>query len=276
MSFAVCVHKTGGPGVLRWEAWDVGVPGAGEVRIRHTAIGVNFIDIYFRRGLYPADLPFVPGREAAGVVVEVGANVSTVRPGDRVAYAAVQGSYCEERVIPAAHLIKLPNEIDDITAAALMLQGMTARYLVRDVYRIKGGETILVHAAAGGVGQLLCQWASALGAFVIGTVSSDEKAEFAKSRGCSYPIVYTRENFVERVIKITRGNKVPVVYDSVGKDTFLGSLQCLRPCGLMVVYGQSSGVIPLVEVNLLARMGSLRLTRPVLSTFTNIFVNKAR
>ncbi len=267
MSFALRVHETGGPEVMQWEEWPVGEPGPGEVRLRHTAIGVNFIDVYHRRGLYPAPLPFVPGREGAGVVEAVGPGVNLFKVGDRVAYASVMGSYTQERLIAADQLVPVPDGADDRTPAAVTLQGMTARYLLKQVYRVTAGETILVHAAAGGVGQLLCQWASHLGATVIGTVSSDEKAAIAAEAGCHHPLVLAREDFVERVAAITDGEKVPVVYDSVGRDTFEGSLDCLRPLGMMVVFGQSSGTIPPFEINLLARKGSLVLTRPVLPTF---------
>jgi NADPH2:quinone reductase len=267
MNFALHVHETGGPEVMQWEECPVGEPGHGEVRLRHTAIGVNFIDVYYRTGLYPAPRPFIPGREGAGIVEAVGPGVNLFKAGDRVAYASVMGSYSQERLIAADQLVMVPDGVDDRTAAAITLQGMTARYLIKQVYRVTAGETILVHAAAGGVGQLLCQWASHLGATVIGTVSSDEKAAIAAGAGCHYPVVIGREDFVARVAAVTDGEKVPVVYDSVGRDTFEGSLDCLRPLGMMVVFGQSSGTIPPFEINLLARKGSLVLTRPVLSTF---------
>jgi len=267
MTHAIRIHETGGPEVMRWEKVDPGHPGPGQVRLRHTAIGVNFIDVYYRTGLYPASLPLILGREGAGVIEEVGEGVSGFKPGDRVSYASIMGSYAEARLIDAAHLVHLPETIDDETAAAITLQGMTARYLVKSVYPIRSGDRVLVHAAAGGVGLLLCQWASALGAEVIGTVSTKAKAELARAAGCAHPIVTTNEDFHARVLEITDGRKVPVVYDSVGRDTFMKSLDCLQPLGMMVVFGQSSGTIPPIEINLLARKGSLVLTRPMLSDF---------
>jgi len=263
MSFAIRIHKIGGPEVLEWQEVVVGDPGPGEVRLRHGAVGLNFIDVYFRTGAYGADVPFTPGLEASGVVEALGEGVSDLRVGDRVAYAAPPaGAYCEERLMPADRLVKLPQGVSDEVAAGMMLKGMTARYLLRQTYRVKAGDTILVHAAAGGVGLIACQWAKHLGATVIGTVGSDEKAELAAAHGCHHPIVYTRENLVERVKSITDGEGVPVVYDSVGKDTFMQSLDCLRPLGTMVTFGQSSGPVPSLEVGLLAAKGSLFLTRP--------------
>jgi NADPH2:quinone reductase len=234
MPHAIRVHETGGPEVLKWEAVDVGAPGPGQLRLKQTAVGLNYIDVYQRSGLYPLQLPFVPGMEAAGIVDAIGEGVTSLKPGDRVAYAMVIGAYAETRLIPADKVVKLPDMIADSTAAAMMLQGMTARYLIRDIYKVKQGDTILIHAAAGGVGLIVCQWAAALGATVIGTVSSDEKAALAKANGCHHPIVYTSEDFQARVLEITGGKKLPVVYDSVGKDTYLKSLDCLQPRGIMV------------------------------------------
>lgn len=268
MSHAIQIHQTGGPDVLKWEEVEVGAPGPGQIRLKHTAVGLNYIDTYHRTGLYPAKLPFVPGVEGVGVVEAVGDGVVDLKIGDRVAYAMVLGSYSEARLIAADRVVKLPESIDDRTAAAMMLQGMTARYLLREVYKVQPGDTILIHAAAGGVGLIACQWAASLGATVIGTVSSDAKAALAKDHGCQHPIIYTREDFVARVLEITGGKKLPVVYDSVGKDTFLKSLDCLRPRGLMVTYGQSSGAIGPVDLAILGQKGSLMVTRPTLATFT--------
>ena len=269
MSSAIRIHEVGGPEVLEWQEVTVGEPGAGEVRLRHGAVGLNFIDVYFRTGVYGADLPFTPGLEASGVVEALGAGVSDLRVGDHVAYAAPPaGAYSEERLMPADRVVKVPEGVSDELAAAMMLKGMTAQYLLRRSYRVKAGDTILFHAAAGGVGLIACQWAKHLGATVIGTVGSDEKAELAAGHGCDHPIVYTRENFVERVKAITGGEGVPVVYDSVGKDTFMNSLDCLRPLGSMVTFGQSSGPVPPLDVGLLAAKGSLFLTRPTLMTYT--------
>ena len=267
MTHAIRIHQTGGPEVLQWEEVEVGAPGPGQVRLKHTAVGLNFIDVYQRTGLYPLPLPFVPGMEAAGTVDVVGAGVTNLIPGDRVAYAMAIGAYAEARLIPADKVVKLPDTIDDRTAAAMMLQGMTARYLIRDIYKVKRGDTILIHAAAGGVGLIVCQWAAALGATVIGTVSSDEKAALARANGCHHPIVYTREDFQARVLEITGGKKLPVVYDSVGKDTYMKSLDCLQPRGIMVLFGASSGPVPPFDLSLLAQKGSLLITRPTLATF---------
>lgn len=267
MTHAIRIHKTGGPEVLQWEEIEVGAPKAGEVRLRHTAVGLNYIDVYHRTGLYPLPLPFVPGMEAAGIVEEVGEGVADLKIGDRVAYASAIGAYTEARVIAADRVVKIPSAIDDRTAAAMMLQGMTARYLIRDIYKVGPGDTILIHAAAGGVGLIVCQWAAALGATVIGTVSSDEKAALAKANGCHHPIVYTREDFHARLLEITGGEKLPVVYDSVGKDTFMKSLDCLRPRGIMALFGSSSGPVPLFDLSLLSQKGSLMVTRPTLATF---------
>lgn len=267
MTHAIRVHQPGGPGQMRWEEFAVGDPGPGEVRIRQTAVGLNFIDVYHRTGLYPQPLPFTPGVEGAGIVDLVGPDVAGLEAGDRVAYAGPIGGYAESRLIAADRLVVLPAEITDQKAAAMMLQGMTVDMLLNRVRTTKSGETILVHAAAGGVGLILCQWAAALGATVIGTVSTEEKAELARANGCRHPILYTNEDFVERVRELTDGKGVPVVYDSVGKDTFLRSLDCLSPRGLMVSFGQSSGAIEPFAPGLLAQKGSLFLTRPTLFTY---------
>ena len=264
MTNAIRVHEAGGPEVFRWEDVDVREPGPGEVRIAHRAVGLNYIDVYHRTGLYPQPLPFTPGVEGAGVVESVGAGVTHIAAGDRVAYAGPIGGYAEQRLIDAGRLVKLPDEITFETAAAMMLQGMTAHMLLRSVKAVASGDTILVHAAAGGVGLIMCQWASALGATVIGTVSTDEKAEIARAHGCEHPIVYTREDFVERVREISGGAGLPVVYDSVGRDTFLRSLDCLGPRGLMVSFGNASGPPEPIAPILLAQKGSLFLTRPTL------------
>jgi NADPH2:quinone reductase len=268
MPHAIRFHKAGGPEVLAWEQVEVGKPGPGEVKIRHTAVGLNFVDVYNRKGVYPVQLPSGLGSEGAGVVLEVGSGVSDLKAGDRVAYGSSPlGAYAEERLIPADRLIKLPDSIDDKTAAAMMLKGLTAQYLIRQTYRVKSGDTILLHAAAGGVGLILGQWAKHLGATVIGTVGSDEKAKLAKAHGCAHTIVYTREDFVKRVDEITEGKKVPVVYDSVGKDTFLKSLDCLAPLGVAALFGASSGNVEPLNLGLLAQKGSLYVTRPSLATY---------
>lgn len=269
MTRAIVIHEFGGPEVLKWEEVQVGDPGPGEVRVKHNAVGLNYIDVYHRTGLYPLELPRPIGMEGAGVVEAVGSGVGDFAPGDRVAYAAMPpGSYSEARLIPAHRLVKLPDAIDDRTAAAMMLQGMTVQYLVRRTYKVQPGETVLWHAAAGGVGLIACQWLSSLGATVIGTVGSDEKAAIAKAHGCSHTINYRSENFVERVKEITGGQGVPVVYDSVGKDTWEGSLDCLAPFGLMVSFGNASGAVPPVNLGVLAPKGSLYVTRPTLMTYT--------
>jgi NADPH2:quinone reductase len=271
MSHAIRIYETGGPEVMRWEEVSVGEPAPNEARVRHAAVGLNFIDIYFRSGRYPLQLPSGLGLEGAGVVEAVGSAVTEVRVGDRVAYAGgPPGAYAEVRNLPADRLVKLPDAIDFKTAAAMMLQGMTAQYLLRRTFRVQANDTILIQAAAGGVGLIVCQWAKALGATVIGTVSSDEKAALAKAHGCDHPIVYTRENFVERVKEITGGMGevgVPVVYDSVGGDTFMKSLDCLRPLGMMVTFGQSAGPVAPVDTQELSKRGSLFLTRPSLFTY---------
>ena len=255
------IRETGGPEVMRWEDIAVGAPGRGEVRLRQTAIGANFVDLYYRSGLYPTALPFIAGMEGAGVVEDVGPGVKTVKVGDRVAYAGVMGAYCEARLLPAEKLVKIPKGISDLEAAGMLHRGLTAQTLLRRTYKVKKGDTILFHAAAGGVGLILCQWAKALGATVIGTVGSDEKARLAKKHGCAYPIVYTRENFVEAVKRITKGKGVKVVYDGVGKDTYPASLDCLQPRGLFVIFGAASGPVPPVDSALLMRKGSLFMTR---------------
>jgi NADPH2:quinone reductase len=268
MTHAIRFHKTGAPDVLVWEEVQVGKPGPGEARIRHTAVGLNFIDIYNRSGLYPVQLPSGLGGEGAGVVEEVGPGVTDLKPGDRVAYGnSPVGAYSEARVIPADRLLKVPDGVDDKTAAAMMLKGLTAQYLIRQTYRVKAGDTILLHAAAGGVGLILSQWAKHLGATVIGTVGSEEKAKLAKAHGCAHTIIYTKEDFVKRVEEITGGKKCPVVYDSVGKDTFLKSLDCLAPLGVVALFGQSSGAVEPLNLGLLAAKGSLYVTRPTLFTY---------
>ena len=271
MSHSIRIHATGGPEVLRWEEVGAGgmAPQPGEARVRHAAVGLNFIDVYHRTGLYPLPLPSGIGLEGAGVVEAVGSCVTDIAVGDRVAYAGGPvGAYAEARTIPADRLVRLPDAIDFNTAAAMMLQGMTAQYLLRRTYKVQAGDTILIHAAAGGVGLLVCQWAKSLGATVIGTVGSDEKAALARAHGCDHPIVYTRENFVARAREITGGAGVPVVYDSIGKDTFTGSLDCLRPLGMMVSFGSASGPVPPFDLSELAKRGSLFLTRPSLFAYT--------
>ncbi len=270
MSHAIVMHATGGPEVLRWEPYDPGTPGPGEVRLRHEAVGLNFIDVYHRSGLYPVgDLPAIPGMEGAGRVEAVGADVTEFKPGDRVAYAGLPpGAYAESRCIPAHRLIKLPDAIDTRQAAAMMLQGMTARYLLHGCFPVKAGDTLLIHAAAGGVGLLVCQWARHKGARVIGTVGSAEKADLARANGCDHPVLYQEEDFVERVRAITSGRGVDVVYDSVGQTTFMRSLDCLRPMGMLVSFGQSSGPVGPLDPAILAAKGSLFLTRPSLMTYT--------
>ena len=269
MPNAIRVHETGGPEVFRWEAVEVADPGPGDVRLRQQAAGLNFIDVYHRTGLYPQPLPFIPGVEGAGVVEAVGDGVAGLSPGDRVAYAGPIGGYAEERLIAADRLVKLPAGISTEQAAAMMLQGLTAHMLLRGVYAVKPGDTILVHAAAGGVGLIVCHWAKALGATVIGTVGSDDKAELARAHGCDHPIVYTRQDFVAEVDRITAGEKLPVVYDSVGRDTFLKSLDCLRPRGMMVSFGNASGPPDPVAPAVLAQKGSLFLTRPTMYHYTS-------
>jgi NADPH2:quinone reductase len=264
MTHAIRIHQTGGPEVLSWEEVEIGEPGSGQVRLRQEAAGLNYIDVYHRTGLYPQPLPFIPGVEGAGIIEAIGQGVDSLQPGDRVAYAGPIGGYAEQRLIAADRLVKLPDSISSEQAAAMMLQGMTAWMLLRRVHRVEVGETVLIHAAAGGVGLIACQWAKALGATVIGTVGSDEKAELARAHGCDHPIVYTREDFVTEVDRITGGAKLPVAYDSVGADTFFRSLDCLRLRGLMVSFGNSSGTPKPFDTALLASKGSLFLTRPTL------------
>lgn len=269
MTHAIRFHQAGGPEVLRWEDVEVPAPQAAEATVRHHAVGLNFVDIYYRTGLYPAPVPSGIGLEGAGVVTAVGSAVTDLKPGDRVAYAGGPlGAYSEARNIPADRLVKLPDAIPFEAAAAMMLQGMTAQYLLRRTYRVQPGDTILIHAAAGGVGLIVCQWAKALGATVIGTVGSDEKAALAKAHGCDHAIVYSRENFSQRVREITGGAGVPVVYDSIGKDTFTGSLDCLRPLGMMVTFGNASGPVPPFDLVELSKRGSLFITRPSLFAYS--------
>lgn len=270
MTKAIRIHEHGGPDVLRYENVDVGDPAAGQVRLRHNAIGLNFIDVYHRTGLYPVTaLPSGIGLEAAGVVEAVGDGVADLKVGDRVAYASPPvGAYAEVRLMAADRLVMLPETIDDCSAAGMMLKGMTAHYLLRRSYRVQPGDSLLVHAAAGGVGSILCQWGRHLGATIIGTVGNDEKAEKARSHGCHHTIVYTRENFVERVKDITQGKGVAAVYDSVGKAVFTDSLDCLQPLGIMVTFGNASGPVAAFEPGVLAAKGSLFLTRPSLMDYT--------
>ena len=268
MPHAIRLYQTGGPENLRWEEVQVPDPGAGEVRVRTTAVGLNFIDTYHRSGLYPMPLPATLGMEGAGVVEALGPGVKGFKKGDRVAYASPVGAYAELLLRPADRLVKIPSGIDDKVAAAIMLKGMTAWYLARRTYAVKKGDTILVHAAAGGVGQILSQWARHLGATVIGTVGSPDKSEVARKAGCKHVIVTSTENLVERVKGITKGAGVPVVYDGVGKATFLASLDCLRPLGLMVSYGNASGPVDPLNIGILSQKGSLFLTRPTLFTYT--------
>ena len=268
MPNAIRIHQTGGPEVLQWESVTVGEPGPGEVRVRHTAVGLNYIDTYHRSGLYKLPLPSGIGLEASGVVEAVGPGVTDIAKGDRVAYCGgPPGSYAEVRVMPADKLVKLPDGVSDRSAATLMLKGLTVQYLFRQTFPLKGGETILFHAAAGGVGSIACQWARALGVTMIGTVGSEEKAALAKANGCAHAIVYTRENFVERVKELTGGKGVPVVYDSIGKDTFPASLDCLKPRGMFVSFGNSSGPIAAFDIGLLLQKGALFATRPSIAMY---------
>lgn len=269
MPCAIRIHQTGGPEVLSWESVELAAPGAGEATVRHAAVGLNFIDTYHRSGLYSLPLPSGIGLEGAGVVEAVGAGVTEVAVGDRVAYAGGPiGAYAETRNIPAHRLLKLPGAISFDTAAAMMLQGLTAAYLLRKTYCVQPGDAVLIHAAAGGVGLIACQWAKALGATVIGTVGSDAKGELAKAHGCDHVINYSTENFVDRVRQITGGEGVPVVYDGVGKDTFMGSLDSLRPLGMLVTYGNASGPVPPLDLLLLSQKGSLFVTRPTIMSYT--------
>jgi len=269
MTKAVRFHKTGGPEVLVYEDVDVGAPGEGQARVKNNAIGLNFIDTYHRSGLYPLPLPSGLGLEGAGVVEALGPGVDYLKAGDRVAYAGgPPGSYSEVRLIPADRLVKIPDGITDMQAAAMMLKGLTAQYLIRSTFPVKAGQTVLFHAAAGGVGLIAGQWLKALGVTTIGTVGSDDKAKLAKAHGYDHTIVYTRENFAERVKEITGGAKLPVVFDSVGKDTFMGSLDCLQPRGMLVVFGNGSGPVTGFDLNLLSK-GSFYVTRPTLMTYTS-------
>lgn len=270
MTHAIRLHATGGPEVLQWEEISLPAPGPGEALVRHTAVGLNFIDIYFRSGLYPMPLPNGLGLEGAGVVEAVGEGVNDLTIGDRVAYGTGPlGAYAEARVMPAQHLVKLPDGISDQQAAAMMLQGMTARYLLRQTYAVQPGDTIVMHAAAGGVGLILCQWAKALGVTVIGTVSTPAKADLARAHGCDHVVISGQDDLVATVKSLTGGKGVPVVYDGVGKDTFITSLNCLRPRGLMVSFGNASGPVPPVDMKELASRGSLFLTRPSLFHYTS-------
>ena len=269
MTHAMRVHDYGGPEALKWEEVEVGEPGPGEIRVRQTAIGLNFIDVYMRAGLYPQDsLPFIPGSEAAGVVTAIGEGVRDLKAGRRVAYAGPVGAYAQDRLIAADRVVKLPDAIDDETAAAIMLKGMTAQYLLRQTYKVGPKTTLLFHAAAGGVGLIACQWAAALGATVIGTVGSAGKALIARAHGCTHVINYKEEDFITMVKAYTKDKGVDVVYDSVGKDTFPGSLDCLKPRGMWVSFGQSSGPVPEFKITLLSQQGSLFATRPSLNHYT--------
>jgi NADPH2:quinone reductase len=270
MTHAIRIHETGGPDVLRWEKIDVAEPRPGEALIRQTAAGLNFIDVYFRTGLYKAPaLPAIIGNEGAGVVEAVGDGVTEVAIGDRVTYCMSLGSYAERRLVASKQLVKIPKQISDEQAAAAMLKGCTVQYLIRRTYPVKTGDTVLFHAAAGGCGLIACQWLKHLGVTVIGTVGTQEKAELARAHGCDHAIIYTQENFVERVKELTDGKGVPVVYDSVGKDTFEDSLACLEPRGLMVSFGNASGAVEPIMPAILAAKGSLFLTRPTLATYTS-------
>ena len=269
MTRAIQIDAPGPPSAMKWREVEPGKPRAGEVLVRHRAVGLNYIDVYHRTGLYALPMPLTLGMEAAGTVEALGRGVADLKIGDLVAYAtAPLGAYSEARLIPADRVVRIPKGIDAETAAAMMLQGMTAQYLLRRTYRVRKDDTILVHAAAGGVGLILCQWAKHLGARVIGTVGTKKKADLAAAHGCDHPIVYTKQDFVARVRKITKGEGLPVVYDSIGKDTFPASLDCLRPRGLFVSFGNASGPIAALDVNLLAAKGSLYMTRPSLPHHT--------
>jgi NADPH2:quinone reductase len=269
-SKAIKMMQVGGPEVLQWVNIDVAAPGPDEVRVVHEAIGLNFIDVYFRKGVYPQPLPGWLGMEAAGVIESVGSNVKHVKAGDRVAYAGKPaGAYSQVRVMPAEILVKLPDAISFEMGAAMMLQGLTVNYLLTDSYQVKAGDTVLFHAAAGGVGLIAMQWLKLLGATVIGTVGSEEKAALAKSYGCDHTILYTKEDFVARTKELTNGKGVNVVYDSIGKDTFMQSLDCLKPRGMMVTYGNASGPVPPIDVGILGVKGSLKLTRPTVMTYAH-------
>lgn len=268
MVHAIRIHQHGGPEVMKWEEIEVGEPGEGQVRIKHRAVGLNYIDTYHRSGLYKISLPAVIGTEGAGEVTAVGPGVTEFKVGDRVAYASPMGAYAEERLIPAERLVKVPDSIDDQTAAAMMLQGMTVRYLLKETFKVGPGTTMLLHAAAGGIGLIACQWAKHLGATIIGTAGSPEKCKLALDHGCTHVINYQTEDFVARTKEITNGQGVDVVYDSVGKDTFPGSLDCLKPRGLWVSFGNASGPVPPFDILMLSAKGSLYATRPTLATYT--------
>jgi NADPH2:quinone reductase len=274
---AIRIHEFGGPDVMRLEEIELAPPGKGEVLVRNHAAGVNFIDTYFRTGLYkPPSLPFTLGNEAAGEIIETGKGVTGFKVGDRVAYVATLGCYAEQRIVPVDRLVKLPKSIHYDTAAAMMLKGLTAQYLLRQTYKVREGDTILVHAAAGGVGLILCQWAKALGATVIGTVGTPEKAKMAKKAGAKHVILYRDEDFVARVKEITKGKLCAVVYDGVGKATFPASLDCIAPLGLFVSFGSASGPIDAFDINILSAKGSLFVTRPTLNTYTASRENLAK
>ena len=267
MAHAIRIHRYGGPEVLQWETEEVGQPGQGQVKFKQHAVGVNYIDVYQRSGLYKSPLPFIPGSEGAGEVVAVGPGVTDFKVGDRAAYAGALGGYAQERLMPADRLVKLPDTIDYKTGAAMMLQGMTVRYLLRQTYKVGPGTTLLFHAAAGGIGLIACQWARHLGATIIGTVSTPEKAALAKAHGCTHVINYKTEDFVKRTRELTDGMGVDVVYDAVGKDTYPGSLDCLKPLGLWVSFGNASGPISNFDILQLSAKGSLYATRPTLGTY---------
>jgi NADPH:quinone reductase len=266
---AIRIHRTGGPEVMTWEDVPVGAPGKGEIRVRHAAVGLNFIDTYHRGGLYPVPLPAVIGMEGAGIVEAIGSGVKEFRVGDRIAYAQPMGSYSEARVMPADRAVLVPKGVSEETAAAAMLKGLTAQYLIRQTYKVKKGETVLFHAAAGGVGLIACQWLNAIGARVIGTVSTLDKAKIAKRHGCHFPIVMSEKNFVDEVKRLTKGEGVPVVYDGNGKSTWEGSLECLRPRGMMVSFGNASGPVPPFSLGVLQQKGSLYVTRPSLMAYAS-------
>src|SRR5215467_4615953 len=267
MAHAIRIHQTGGPEVMKWDSVEVPAPGPGQVRLKQHAVGVNYIDVYQRSGLYKMPMPYVAGSEGAGEVVAVGPGVSDFKVGDRGAYAGAIGGYAEERVMPAERLVKLPDTIDYKTGAAMMLQGMTVRYLLRQTYKVGPGTTLLFHAAAGGIGLIACQWARHLGANIIGTVSTPEKAALAKAHGCTHVINYKTEDFVKRTRELTDGMGVDVVYDAVGEDTYPGSLDCLKPLGLWVSFGNASGAITNFDILQLSAKGSLYCTRPTLGTY---------
>ena len=269
MTKAIRFHKTGGPEVLQWEDVDVGQPAEGQVRVRHTAVGLNYIDVYHRTGVYPMPLPSGIGLEAAGVVEALGPGVSDLKAGDRIAYASAPiGAYAQARLMPANRVVKVPDGVSDVQAAGMMLQGLTAQYLIRRTYPAKKGETLLIHAAAGGVGLILVQWAKHLGCTVIGTAGSEAKCKLAKAHGCDHVIDYTKEDFAKRVAEITNGARVPAVYDGVGKDTFMKSLDSLAPLGVLASFGNASGTVPPFDLGILAAKGSLYVTRPTLNTYT--------